>query len=432
MNKKKKITDRIDDFTIASCGTGGGGSNSNIVNYETILADFGSASKYDAFNRLRISDPFTIFDSQNRYNRNTLFNETCVGTGTTVTYRVNESALDMIVGIGASAEIIRESTKVFPYQPGKSLLIMNSFAFASTKANLRQRIGYFGAQNGIYFEQLGDEKFFVLRSYVSGSIQETRIHQSQWNGYKFDGSEFYIRNLDPSKANIFWCDIEWLGVGDVRVGFVVDGKPIVGHIFHNDNLNTTTYMTTAVLPLRQEIANVAGTSSTSTMKAICATVISEGGYQAKTNMNFQSSNINSSIDLGSAGTRRPIISIRLNSNELDAVVLPVQADIACTNNDIIQYELILNGTIGSSVTWTRHNSSSAVDYAIGGTSISGGTLMNGGFTVQKTAGTIGGIDNFSSQLGRLLNGTSDIITLVCSSNGNNSDVVGALGWYELT
>ena len=113
MNKKKKITDRIDDFTIASCGTGGGGSNSNIVNYETILADFGSASKYDAFNRLRISDPFTIFDSQNRYNRNTLFNETCVGTGTTVTYRVNESALDMIVGIGASAEIIRESTKVF-------------------------------------------------------------------------------------------------------------------------------------------------------------------------------------------------------------------------------------------------------------------------------------------------------------------------------
>lgn len=100
-------------------------------------------------------------------------------------------------------------------------------------------------------------------------------------------------------------------------------------------------------------------------------------------MNFQSSNINSSIDLGSAGTRRPIISIRLNSNELDAVVLPVQADIACINNVIIQYELILNGTIGSSVTWTRHNSSSAVDYAIGGTSISGGTLMNGGFTFQK-------------------------------------------------
>lgn len=430
MKKNKKETaDKLEDFSIASCGSGG--ANSNIVNFETILADFGSASKYDAFNRLRISDPFTIFDSQNRYKRHLNFNETCVGTGTTVTYQINESTIDLVVGTGASAEIIRESKKVFPYQPGKSLLIMYSFAFAATKANLRQRIGYFGAQNGIYFEQLGDEKFFVLRSYITGSIQETRIPQSQWNGYKFDGSEFYIRNLNPSKANIFWCDIEWLGVGDVRVGFVVDGKPIVGHTFHNDNLNTTTYMTTATLPLRQEIANTAGTSSTSTMKAICATVISEGGYQTKTNLNFQTSGVNNAIDLGFAGTRRPIISIRLNSNTLDSVVLPVQADIACTTNDIIQYELILNGSIGSSVTWTRYNSSSAVDYAIGGTSISGGTTINGGFTVQKTAGSIGGLDNFSIQLGRTLAGVSDVVTLVCSSNGNNSDIVGGLGWYEL-
>ncbi len=430
MRKNKKTTDKLEEFSIASCGSGGG-SNSNIVNYETILADFGTASRYDGFNRLRISDPFTLFDSQNRYNKHNQFNETCVGTGTTLIYRVNESIIDMIVGTGASAEIIRESNKVFPYQPGKSLLIMYSFVFAATKANLRQRIGYFGAQNGIYFEQLGDEKFLVLRSYVSGTIAETRVPQSLWNGYKFDGSEFYIRNLDSSKSNIFWCDIEWLGVGDVRVGFVVDGKPIIAHTFHGDNINTTTYMTTAALPLRQEIANIAGTSSTSTMKAICATVISEGGYQAKSNLNFQSSGVQAAIDLGTAGTRRPIISIRLNSNKLDSVVLPVQADIACTNNDIIQYEVVLNATLGSSISWTRYSSTSSVDFAIGGTTISGGTTLNGGFTVQKTAGVIGGMDNFASQLGRYLNGTSDVITLVCSSNGNNSDVVGALGWYEL-
>lgn len=432
MKKNKKTTDRIDDFTIASCGTGGGsGSNSNVVNYETILADFGNASKYDSFNRLRISDPFTIFDSANRYKKDINYNETCVGTGTTVTFNLNESTLDLIVGTGASSELIRESKKVFPYQPGKSLLILHSFAFATAKDNLRQRVGYFGANNGIFFEQLGTEKFLVLRSYVSGAIDERRIPQSQWNGYRFDGSEFYIRNLDPSKGNIFWCDIEWLGVGDVRVGFVVDGKPIVAHTFHNENIYTTTYMTTASLPLRQEISNVAGTSSTSIMKAICSTVISEGGYQAKTGLNFISSGINNPIDLGTAGTRRPIVSIRLNSNTLDAVVLPVQADIACTTNDIIQYELVLNGSIGSSVPWVRYSSTSSVDYSIGGTSISGGIVINAGFTVQKTAGEIGGIDNFSTQLGRYLNGTSDIITLVCSSNGNNSDIVGALGWYEL-
>ncbi len=431
MRKNKKTSnDKLNDFTIASCGTGGG-SNPTIVNYETILEDFGNASRYDAFNRFRTSTPFTLFDSHNRYRRNNKFNETCVGTGSTAIYNVNESTVDLVVGTGASAEIIQESKKVFPYQPGKSLLIMYSFAFAATKANLRQRIGYFGANNGIYFEQLGNEKFFVVRSYVTGSIVENRVPQSQWNGYKFDGSEFYIRNLDPSKGNIFWCDIEWLGVGDVRVGFVVDGKPIVGHTFHHENVLSTTYMTTASLPLRQEIANVAATGSTSTMKAICATVISEAGFQSKAQLNHVNSGITRPVDLGTAGTKRPLVSIRLNSSYLDSVVLPKQVDIACTANDIIIYEIYLNASIGSSVTWTPFSSSSSVEYAIGGTSVSGGIVLNAGFTVQKTVGEIGNLDDFTVQLGRTLGGTSDVLTLVASSNGNNSNVVGGFGWYEL-
>lgn len=42
------------------------------------------------------------------------------------------------------------------------------------------------------------------------------------------------------------------------------------------------------------------------------------------------------------------------------------------------------------------------------------------------------INDFTVQLGRTLTGTSDILTLVASSNGNNSNVVGGFGWYELT
>jgi hypothetical protein len=113
MKNKKMTTDTINDFTIASCGTGGG-SNSTIVNYETILEDFGNASRYDAFNRFRISTPFTLFDSHNRYRRNNKFNEACVGAGSTAIYRVNESSVDLVVGTGASAEIIQESkNKIF-------------------------------------------------------------------------------------------------------------------------------------------------------------------------------------------------------------------------------------------------------------------------------------------------------------------------------
>lgn len=232
----------------------------------------------DAFGRLRISQPFTVFDSQHRYQENDKWS-TLTGVSGTTTYQANESAVDLNVTTRSGDYIYRETKRVFPYQPGKSFLNMTSFVFASGKTNLRQRVGLFGAQNGIFFEASGNTNYLVLRSYVSGSVNETRVAQSGWNVDHFDGTGPSERSLDPTKANIFWMDIEWLGVGDVRTGFVVDGHLKIAHIFHNDNANPTSYMTTAVLPLRQEIENLGTTASTSTAKQICATVASEGGYE---------------------------------------------------------------------------------------------------------------------------------------------------------
>lgn len=387
----------------------------------------------DAFSRLRISQPYTIFDSQNRYRDSGKFSTSLTGTGSTAVHMPNESAINLIVGIGASSEVIRESKRVFPYQPGKSILVMSSFVMETAKNNLRQRVGYFGSQNGIYFEQDGLKKYFVLRSYTSGTVQERRIEQFQWNGHKFDGSEFNLRNLDVTKGNIFWADIEWLGVGDVRCGFVLDGAPIVAHTFHNENLYSTTYMTTATLPLRYEITNTAATGSTSTLKQICSTVISEGGYEGTSNVSMVTTPIvtGNMIDLGSPGTRTPIISIRLKSANLDACVLPIQLDLMCTSNDLIHFELVANGTFPGNPVFTSYSSNSSVESAIGGTSITGGTLLQGGFIYQKDSISLGGTDNFDFQLGRTLAGVSDVVTLVATSNGTNSKVAGGIGWFEL-
>ncbi len=35
--------------------------------------------------------------------------------------------------------------------------------------------------------------------------------------------------LDITKAQILFMDIEWLGEGTVRLGFVIDGKFILSH-----------------------------------------------------------------------------------------------------------------------------------------------------------------------------------------------------------
>ena len=391
---------------------------------------FAELATHDAFGRLRISDNFTLFESQMRYKENDKWDTSITGSGST-SYITNESCLNMTLSTAANDEIIRESKRVFTYQPGKSLLILTSFVFSSLQSNLRQRVGYFGATNGVYFEVDGTTVNLVLRS---SNFSERRVPQSQWNGHKFDGSTFFPRLLDPTKGNIFWVDIEWLGVGDVRCGFVLDGVTITAHTFHNENIYDTTYMTTACLPIRYEIKNTGLTLSTSTMKQICSTVISEGGFQARAPLNYSSTSIVTANlkDTGTAGTLTPIISMKLRSDRLDAIILPAQMDVFCTSNDILKWTLLLNPATLSTTSFANYSTTTSnVMIDTSATTVSGGTIVGGGFVQNKGTAAFVGLDSFNVQLGRTIAGTSDILTLAVVSNGTNSKVGGALGWYEI-
>lgn len=231
----------------------------------------------DAFGRLKISEGYTLFESQNRYRDSGKF-ATLTATGGTAVHNSNESTMLLSVSGASGSRVVRQSRLTFPYQPGKSLLIFNTFAMAPTDKGLRQRVGYFTKDNGIFLEYYEDVLYFVLRSSSNGTLTETRIPQSQWNGDRMDGSGETGRIFDPTKGNIFWCDVEWLGVGDVRCGFIYDGRPVISHAFHNDNEHPTTYMTTACLSVRYEIENIGAGTSGRTMRQICSSVMSEGGY----------------------------------------------------------------------------------------------------------------------------------------------------------
>ena len=233
------------------------------------------SASIDAFGRMRVSNPFTLFDGGLRY-RDDSFRWDQADTGEGVsTFLPNESTVLMTVaGNGDSA--VRQSKQVFSYQPGKSLLTMATFVMNTPTAGLRQRVGYFGAQNGVYFEVDGVNINLVIRKYTSGSVDDTseKIPRSQWNGDKMDGqggqSNISGVTLDVTKSHIFWCDVEWLGVGSVRCGFVINGQFIVCHIFHHANILDKVYMTTASLPVRYELTS---TGAAGTMRAICSTVI---------------------------------------------------------------------------------------------------------------------------------------------------------------
>lgn len=403
-----------------------------------------SGSLTDAFGRLRTSTPFTLFDSQHRYKENDKFDTLIVGAAANSQHKINESTMHLNVGTAAGNKVLRESKRVFAYQPGKSLLIMNTFAMNEPKANLRQRVGYYGNNNGIYLEANGTSISIVERSYSNGTIVETVVPQASWNLDKFDGtglsSQMSIANshaqgLIVNNTNLFWIDMEWLGVGDVRCGFLVDGALYPAHVFHHDNVANTTYMTTAILPIRYEIENLDTTSSSSTLKQICSTVISEGGYQGRNKSRAQAMDFGSFKTLTAANTYYPVMSIRLNPDRPDAVVLPKNFDLAVITNQTatLHYKVLINANLSN--TSFANCQGDTVQYDVSANStFTGGTLIKSGYvsTSQKGAAVdIGSIEEFEVQLGRTISGNSDVFSVVVASETASTNVAVTIEWYEL-
>lgn len=395
----------------------------------------------DAFGRARVSNPLTLFDSSHRYRDNNLWS-TSNTAGGTYAFSTNEGLVNLNVSTASNAEVVRETTKVFSYQPGKSLQIMNTFVFNAAKANLRQRVGYFGVNNGFYLELDGADGttlYLVQRSSVSGSVVETRVAQSDWNIDKLDGTGASLLTLDISKAQILWMDIEWLGVGCVRMGFVVDGKFIHCHTFFHSNLITTTYITTASLPCRYEIKNTGTTTSSSTLKQICSSVISEGGYELRGLQQAVGTAIGSPRDLTTVNTYYPVISIRLKTSpdRLDAIVILTAISLlGITNNANYNWQVVASGTTTGG-TWVSAGTDSAVEYNITGTSFTGGRVLASGWTNGSAQGSTP-VDIlkealFKFQLERNgLTSTPYELTLIAAADSAGGDIYASMDWEEIS
>lgn len=397
-----------------------------------------SGMAVDAFGRARVATPLTLFDSSHRYRDNNLWSTSNTATAT-YAFNANAGFIDLNLDTTANAEIVRETTKVFSYQPGKSLNILNTVVFNPVKENLRQRVGYFGSNNGIYLEVDGSTVYLVERSSVSGSVVETRVPQSQWNVDPMDGTGVSNFTLDINKAQIFFMDIEWLGLGTVRCGFVINGTLVHVHSFHHANLITSTYITTASLPCRYELKNTGTTSSNSSLKQICTSVISEGGYELRGLQQSVSTNIGSPIDLPSTGVEYPLISLRLKSSpdRLDAIVILTALSLmGITNNANYKWQVVASGTT-SGGTWVSAGVDSAVEYNISATSITGGRKLASGFTNGSNQGSTP-VDIlkealFKFQLER--NGLTSSpyeITLVAETSTAGADILASMDWEEIS
>jgi hypothetical protein len=390
----------------------------------------------DAFGRLRVSQPYTLFDSQNRYAADNQF-DTSIVTGGSTTYLPNESTLQLNVNTASGAEVVRQTFRSFPYQPGKGLLVLATFVMNEAKTNLRQRVGYFGTQNGLFFQLNNTTKSFILRTYISGSVDDTtrKVDQSAWNGDKLDGTGASGLTLDLTKPQILWMDFEWLGVGNVRCGFVINGQYIVCHTYQTANVTgTSVYITTAILPLRYEITNTAETASSSSLKQICSTVISEGGYE-QTSIEHIAAMSTATAGSYITTTYKPLVSIKLASTALGSVVIPYNINFLPTTTDNYQIGLFKNGTL-TSASYSAVTSDANVEFDITASAITGGTLVYSEFLTSRSGrSALSGASasfNFDLQLGASLAGASDVYSLCVRTLTGTGGGIGLLTFYDLT
>lgn len=390
----------------------------------------------DAFGRLRVSQPQTLYDSQQRFALDRTFISNTAVSGS-ISFIPTQSSANLTVVNQVGSYAARETRYIFKYQPGKSQLVFLSFVMApQSSGNLSQRIGYYGSDNGYYLE-LSDNVYFVQRSNVTGTIVNTPVVQSAWNGDKLNGSGASGITLDITKGQILFFDLEWLGVGSVRSGFIIDGKYIVAHTFQHANIVSSVYMTTACLPIRCENqALTVSAPATSNLTQICSSVSSEGGYTEPLSLFSNLVNF-SSLTIGTSWV--PLISIQLAPSKLDAIVIVKQIDMVLTTADTLQWALWSNVTSLTGASFSAPiNGDVVIDKSATAMSVTNcyqvasGLITNG--SGSSTSSSILELNNYNSQLGRnSFTKTSDTLTLAVVRATGSSAASGysLLSWQEL-
>jgi hypothetical protein len=432
-----------------------GTAGNNINEIKNNLADgvdvnvtnFSSQSfQIDAFGRQRISNPFTLADYSHVYGEDTELLTKTSGTNSNITFNINQAKAILQVGTGANDFTIHQSRMYHHYMPGKSQLTFQSFNFTGYRSGTNKRIGLFDDRNGIFFEQSGDGTLaLVLRNDVSGLVSEERITQNNWNIDKCNGSGFSQFNLDRTKTQLFTADFQWLGVGRLRAGFVHNGESVIAHEFYNSNNKPTVYWSNPNLPVRCEIRNYAVAVGTDTMDQICATVMSEGGYN-EAGVDFSARNLTARSVITTS--QLPLVAIALKTGYYGkpnrSVVRPNMANIY-TAGDAITYELWRIPSTGqiSGGTWVSTNDESVVQYNISATSVNftSGMLVDAGYCIAGGQGA----GKFSSQsqiqtlssakrgyISQNIDSTdSNVFVIVGSGIGNaSSNTFASLQWRE--
>lgn len=379
---------------------------------DTLIAD---SYQLDAFGRIRVSEPDLLESLHFSNSAHTLLINTAITGSSTIASNTASSSLRLTNTTSSSDSAIAQTKRYFRYNPGKSYIITMSGNIGSPKANVRQRWGYFDADNGLFFAQTNSGISVNTRTNASGSPVDTSIAQASWNLDKLDGTGISGVILDPSKHNLYIIDFVWHGAGRIRFGILYNGVPVYCHQINTANISTVPFMRTPSLPLRVELVNTGIAASSTTLDLVCFAYQKEGQDDLTAPYAFTASRGATTESVGS--TIEPILSIRpkatFNSLTNRIPIIPTSLQVAADQN-LIYVVVYLNATLTGPV-WTSAATESAVEFDINATAVTGGTKV-GEFYVAADS-------TFLSTVSKVVSTSLQLITLGLNITGSTQDVL---------
>jgi hypothetical protein len=393
----------------------------------------------DAFGKWRVSQPTTLFDSKQVVDSGSFYFDIKTTSGGTVTWNSGSAQSTMAVTSTSGSRAIKQTKRIFVYQPGKSQQIICTGKFGTKVDGIKKSIGSFDDNDGYFFQTSGSSFGIVLRKTINGVKSDTFISQSTWNLDKMNGLGPSGNTLDITKAQIYTMDYEWLGVGRVRYGVVQKGVLIYVHEINNYNSLDTVYLRNPNLPIRYEMSTHKNTTTGSLMTQICSTVISEGGFDNTGKRVVITSNNGATIG---ASQYDAVLFIRYNSStSKGAQIIPEQLDLLIKpgNSSTFagRWELLVNPTVTNAVTYNNASGSVVTQVAVvaaGNIITNPGTIIATGYFAGTSANSVAEmvvLDPYYG-LGRKIDNTSDVLAIGIKTIDNTYTVYPSLIVRELT
>lgn len=431
-------------------------SNNNSVT----IFDNSVESSLDAFGKLRVSMPNTLLDIRFPSNSiasgaNPNFLKSCIQicSKSSGSYSATYEKSKAIISGTNAGYYISQSRNYVTYQPGKSLLFISSCLLNPSNTNFISRIGYFDNEfttnasyptvyNGIYFECNNGN----ISVNVANNSSTTSITQSSWNVDKMNGAGTSGLNIDFTKGQLFVIDMEWLSIGRVRFGFYAYGRIQYCHQIINFNTLISPYSTNINLPICCSLHSTNGSAGSGTIRQICSTVISEGGYNPigkPFSVSNSQENVNSPVTVSTLET--PLLAIRGGGvNYYHQNIVPKGMsiiDTATNNNLLYRLRLYTNGSTPGTITWSSVDSNySVTQYAksadISSFTTSGSLILDQGYFYGRGTIAYNNLsDVFSDMILHItsnIDNVSDILILSCEKIGTSSTTVySTISWQEI-